>query len=485
MANQEVAAGPLLKRQSDPRPFLVIAMAIACVIFFWWSARDNYFELSSSRTIAAALDIPSALLSGRWGDALSFVGWALILFPLMIIVRTLYWFENEGRQSYAGNPVNDATLRNYFFEMLLLGFLGFCLWFLVGNAVRNLAAANIASGFAFLGRNSGFAINQSPFIPYSEASTYGMVYWVGLQNTLVVAITAILLSTILGFIVGISRLSKNWIVSRLAYAYVEIMRNIPLLLWIFIWYFSVLRLLPEKQAAMDLGSFGLLSIAGYYAPKPLFAPGAGYIGLALLAAIALSIAISTWARRRQLATGEQFPVFWTVVGLIVGLPLLAYVLTGMPISFEMPSASKFGTKGGIRVFPEFMGLTFALVTYTASYIAEIVRGGILAVHKGQSEAAHALGFRNGTALRLVVVPQAMRVIIPPLTNQFLNVTKNSSLAVAVAYPDLVGAFMGTALNQTGQAVEIILMTMMTYLSLSLITSFFMNIYNSRIALVER
>jgi general L-amino acid transport system permease protein len=454
-------------------------------VFFWWAARNHFFDFSAERTLAAALAILQALVERRWFDAMSFTGWALILFPLMIIVRTIYWFEYEGRQSYAGNAVNDATLRNFLFEMLLVGFLGFFLWFLVGNAVRNLAEANIASGFAFLNRNSGFAINQSPFIPYSEASSYGMVYWVGLQNTLVVAITGIVLATILGFIIGIARLSKNWIVSRLAYAYVEIMRNIPLLLWIFIWYFSVLRLLPDKQAPLDFGPLGFLSIAGYYMPKPVFGQGAGWIGWALLAGIAVSIVISVWARNRQQQTGEQFPVLWAAVGLIVGLPLLAWFGTGMPVGFEYPVASKFGTKGGIRIFPEFMGLTVALVTYTASYIAEIVRAGILAVHKGQTEAAHALGLRHGTALRLVIVPQAMRVIIPPLTNQFLNITKNSSLAVAIAYPDLVATFMGTALNQTGQAVEIILMTMLTYLTLSLVTSFFMNIYNSRIALVER
>ncbi|GIL00327.1 MAG: amino acid ABC transporter permease [Alphaproteobacteria bacterium] len=364
---------------------------------------------------------------------------------------------------------NDPRIRGAAIQILLVVLIVFLIWGMVSNAATNLARAGIASGFGFLNVTAGFGINISPFVEYSETSSYGRVYLVGLQNTLVVAITGIILATVVGFIVGIARLSTNWVVSKLAYAFVEVMRNIPLLLWIFIWYFSVLRLLPDKAAPIDFGPFGLLNIAGYYAPKAVFGPGAGWIGLALLAGILASIVIYRWAR----------------AGLIVGLPLVAYVLTGFPLSFELPTTSRFGPRGGARIYPEFLGLLVALSFYTAAYIAEIVRAGILAISHGQTEASYALGMRRGHTLRLVIIPQAMRVIIPPLTNQYLNLTKNSSLAVAIAYPDLVSVFAGTTLNQTGQAVEVLLMTMLTYLALSLLTSLFMNWFNAKMALVER
>lgn len=380
---------------------------------------------------------------------------------------------------------NDPKIRGAVIQVLLVAVIAWVVWGVVQNAATNLERQNIASGFGFMERSAGFQINQSPFIEYSETSSYGRVFLVGLQNTLTISIVGIILATILGFIVGVARLSTNWVISKVAYVYVEVMRNIPLLLWIFIWYFSVLRLLPDKSEPLNLGPLGLLNIAGYYAPLPIFGEGAGFVGIALLVAIVASIVIARWAKARQMATGEQFPVFWTSIGLIVGLPLIVYFLMGQPLTFEYATASRFGPRGGARIFPEFLGLLAALVFYTASYIAEIVRAGILAVSGGQTEAANALGLRTGPTLRLVVVPQAMRVIIPPMTNQYLNLTKNSSLAVAIAYPDLVSVFAGTALNQTGQAVEILLMTMLTYLFLSLLTSTLMNWYNNRMALVER
>lgn len=380
---------------------------------------------------------------------------------------------------------NDPKIRGAAIQILLVALIAFLIWGMVSNAATNLARAGIASGFGFLNVTSGFGINISPFLEYSETSTYGRVYLVGLQNTLVIAITGIILATVIGFIVGVARLSTNWVIAKVAYAFVEVMRNIPLLLWIFIWYFSVLRLLPDKSNPLDLGPFGLLNIAGYYAPKAVFGPGAGWIGIAFLVGIAGSFIVARWAKQRQLATGQQFPVFWTAVGLIVGLPIVAYIATGLPLAFEMPTTSRFGPRGGARIFPEFLGLLLALSLYTAAYIAEIVRAGILAISHGQTEASYALGVRSGLTLRLVVIPQAMRVIIPPLTNQYLNLTKNSSLAVAIAYPDLVSVFAGTALNQIGQAVEVLLMTMLTYLALSLLTSLFMNWFNARMALVER
>ncbi|MCB1465259.1 MAG: amino acid ABC transporter permease [Nitratireductor sp.] len=380
---------------------------------------------------------------------------------------------------------NDPKVRGAVIQIVLIGLIVFLIWGMVSNAATNLARQGIASGFGFLNVTAGFGINISPFVDYAETSSYGRVYFVGLQNTLIISIAGIFLATVIGFVVGVARLSNNWVISKLAYVYVEVMRNVPLLLWIFIWYFSVLRLLPDKANPMNLGPLGLLNIAGYYAPKPIWGEGAIWIGAALIVAIVASLVLSSWAKRRQLATGEQFPVFWTAVGMIVVLPLIAYFASGMPLSFEMPTASRFGPRGGMRVYPEFLGLLVALSTYTASYIAEIVRAGILAISHGQTEASHALGLRSGPTLRLVVIPQAMRVIIPPMTNQYLNLTKNSSLAVAIAYPDLVSVFAGTTLNQTGQAVEVLLMTMLTYLALSLITSLFMNWFNAKMALVER
>lgn len=393
--------------------------------------------------------------------------------------------------SEAGTPaprvalLNDPKVRGLVFQAALLVAVAWLAWIGVQNMFANLKAANIASGFGFLGRNASFEISQT-LIPYDQAtSSYGRVYVVGLLNTLLVAAIGIVLATVIGFVVGIARLSRNWIVSRLAGVYIESLRNIPLLLQIFIWYFAVLRLLPSRRESLDLGLFGQLNISGWYAPEPVFSEGASLILWAFVAAVIAAIAVARWARARQARTGQPFPIFWTSAALIVGLPILAYLASGMPLTFEYPVAGNFGPRGGARIYPEMIGLLLALATYTAAFIAEIVRAGILAVDKGQTEAASALGLRRGQTLRLVVIPQAMRIIIPPLTSQYLNLTKNSSLAVAIAYPDLVSVFAGTALNQTGQAVEILLMTMLTYLALSLLTSAFMNWYNARMALVER
>ncbi len=381
--------------------------------------------------------------------------------------------------------LNDPKIRGLIFQIVLLVAVVWLAWAAIDNMFANLAAANIASGFGFLERNAGFQISQS-LIDYSQAtSTYGRVYLVGLLNTLLVAGIGIFLATLIGFIVGIARLSNNWVIAKMATVYVETLRNVPLLLQIFVWYFSVLRLLPSRRESLNMGFLGQLNISGWFAPKPIFGEGSSLILWALIFGIVASLAIDYWARKRQEATGQQFPVFATSLGLIIGLPALAYFVSGMPIGFEMPVAGNFGPKGGMRIYPEFIGLLMALSTYTATFIAEIVRAGILGINKGQTEAAHALGFRHGPTLRLVIIPQAMRIIIPPLTSQYLNLTKNSSLAVAIAYPDLVSVFAGTALNQTGQAVEILLMTMLTYLGLSLLTSTFMNWYNNKMALVER
>jgi general L-amino acid transport system permease protein len=385
--------------------------------------------------------------------------------------------------------LNNERVRSVIFQVLLIVAIVSFLWWIVQNTAANLRNQGLPFGFQVLWDTAGFQIDQT-LIPYRLTDTYARVYAVGLLNTLLVASVGIVIATILGFLVGIARLSSNWIISRIAYGYIEINRNIPLLLHIFIWYFAVLRLLPPRRDSLDLGPLGLLNISGYYAPKPVYEDGAGLVGLAFLLALAVAFGVRGWARRRQLATGQPFPVARTAVALIVGLPVLAWLAAGAyyndtPVSFEYAEMGRFGPQGGARLYPEFVALLLALSIYTAAFIAEIVRAGILAVSWGQTEAAYSLGLRPGHTLRLIVIPQAMRVIIPPLTSQYLNLTKNSSLAVAIGYPDLVSVFAGTALNQTGRAIEFIFITMATYLTISLVTSAFMNWYNRRMALVER
>ncbi len=380
---------------------------------------------------------------------------------------------------------NDPKVRSWVVQVFLIIFIGWLLYSMASNASINLEKQGIAGGFGFLSNEAGFAIGFSPFIEYSETSSYGTVFLVGLQNTLILSGFGIFFATLWGFILGVARLSSNWIISRMAYVYVEVLRNIPLLLQIFIWYKGVLGLLPTSRNSINLGFMGQLNVKAYYAPKAILADGMGNVGIALIIAIVISVLIAKWSKKRQMETGKRFPVGWTSLGLIILLPLAVYFVMGQPLSFEYPTAGKFGPRGGMQVPPEFIAMLLALVFYTATFIAEIVRAGILAVNKGQTEASYALGLRPGQTLRLNIIPQAMRVIIPPLTSQFLNLTKNSSLAVAIAYADLTSVFAGTVLNQTGQAVEILFMTMITYLVLSILTSLFMNWYNARMALVER
>jgi general L-amino acid transport system permease protein len=378
----------------------------------------------------------------------------------------------------------DPKIRGIFYQVLLFAFVIWLAWEFWVNARENLRAAKIQTGFGFLDNTAGFGINQT-LIPYSEGDTYGRVFIVGLLNTLLVAALGIFFATILGFLVGIARLSKNWLMQKIAGGYVELIRNLPLLFQILFWYLAVLGSLPGPRQSISIFGEAFLSNRGIIVPRPIFAEGTGIVLAVFLIGIVATLVIRRWAHKRQMATGQQFPVGWTGLGLIVGMPLVAMVATGFPISFEKPELRGFNFVGGVRVIPEFAALLVALVTYTAAFIAEIVRAGILAVSHGQTEAAYSLGLRTGPTLRLVVVPQAMRVIIPPLTSQYLNLTKNSSLAVGIGYPDLFAVFAGTTLNQTGQAIEIIAITMAVYLTISLATSAFMNWYNSRVRLVER
>ena len=380
---------------------------------------------------------------------------------------------------------NDPKFRSIAYQFVLCAVVGFLVYGATRNAIDNLARAQIASGFGFWNTTAGFDISQT-LIEYSaRGSTYGRAFWVGLLNTLLVAGLGIIFATILGFIIGISRLSSNWLLSKVAGGYVETIRNLPLLLQLLFWYNAVLKALPEIRQSFAIGSGILLNNRGLFLPEPIFKSGFGAVAITALVGVAGSIAFYLWARKRQERTGQQAPVLWVTLALVLGLPLAVFALAGFPLGFDFPKAGRFNIAGGVEVLPEFAALLFGLSVYTAAFIAEVVRAGILAVSRGQSEAAYSLGLRPGPTLRLIVVPQAMRVIIPPLTSQYLNLTKNSSLAVAIGYPDLVQVFTGTVLNQTGQAVEVVAITMLVYLVISLTTSLLMNIYNSRMALSER
>ncbi|MEX0603293.1 MAG: amino acid ABC transporter permease [Marinobacter sp.] len=381
-------------------------------------------------------------------------------------------------------PWNDPRIRTIVFQTVALAAVFWFGWTLFQNTLSNMESRGISTGFGFLDQTSGFGIIMS-LIPYDSTMTYGRTFWVGLLNTLLVSAMGVVAATIIGFIVGVARLSSNWLIAKLALVYVETIRNIPLLLQIFFWYFAVLQHLPSPRQSIDVADMLFLSNRGLYFPTAVTEPGFGWVMAALIAGIVATVVIHRWAKKRQLKTGQLFPAFRVGLGLIVALPVLVFALTGGPLVWEMPSLTGFNFTGGASILPELAALWIALSLYTASFIAEIVRSGILAVSHGQTEAASALGLRSNLTLRLVVIPQAMRVIIPPLTSQYLNLVKNSSLATAIGYPDLVSVFMGTTLNQTGQAVEVVAITMAVYLTISLIISVLMNIYNRAVALQER
>ena len=380
---------------------------------------------------------------------------------------------------------NDPKVRSVAYQLVLCAVVGFLVYGAASNAIENLARAHIASGFGFWNNTAGFDISQTLIEYSSRGSTYGRAFWVGLLNTLLVAGVGIVFATIIGFVIGISRLSRNWLVAKVAGGYVETIRNLPLLLQLLFWYNAVLKALPDIRESIVVAGGVFLNNRGLFLPQPVVQAGFGAVEIALLTGIIGAVAFYVWARKRQERTGQQAPVFWTALGLVAGLPLAAFIVAGRPLGFEFPQAGRFNITGGVEILPEFAALLFGLSLYTAAFIAEVVRAGILAVSRGQSEAAYSLGLRPGPTLRLVVIPQAMRVIIPPLTSQYLNLTKNSSLAVAIGYPDLVQVFTGTVLNQTGQAVEVVAITLLVYLFISLGTSFLMNIYNRRMALAER
>jgi general L-amino acid transport system permease protein len=371
----------------------------------------------------------------------------------------------------------DALLQ----AIVLLAVVAGMVW-LVGNVQSNLERQNINSGFGFLSERAGFGINQT-LIDYTEDDSFGRVVVVGLLNTLLVSVLGIFFATLLGFSLGVARLSRNWLISKIAMVYIEIFRNVPLLLQLMFWYFGVLRNLPSPRQALSIGEAMFVSNRGVVVPWLEAGAGAVWYGVAFAGVLAGGFWLRRRALKMKLNTGQASRVWRPLALLTLALFAVAALLAGVPFTLDVPYLKGFNFRGGLTVIPEFVALLLALSLYTAAFIAEIVRAGINAVDKGQREASAALGLPESLALRLVVIPQALRVIIPPLTSQYLNLTKNSSLAVAIAYPDIVSVLAGTTLSQVGQAVEIIFVTMMIYLSLSLLTSWAMNRYNQRMALV--
>ncbi len=380
-------------------------------------------------------------------------------------------------------PWNDPVIRGWVFQIVVVGLVAALAWFLVSNTIENLARQKIASGFHYLDREAGFEIGDT-MIAYSPASTYARAMFVGMLNTLKVAVLGIVLATIFGTLLGVGRLSPNWLLSKICEYYVEIFRNVPLLLWLFLIYKMISEAFPGPRQAINVLNSFFLSNRGLYFPVPLAHPIHEWMGVGLIVGIVATYFMARWAKRRQEATGQPFHTIYTGIGLIIGIPLIIWLAGGAPVGTSWPELKGFNFVGGTVIQPEFTALLVGLVLYTSAFVAEIVRSGILALNKGQSEAAAACGLSRGQVMRLVLLPQAMRIIVPPMTSQYLNVTKNSSLAIAIGYPDLV-ASVNVTINQTGQAIENILIIMAAYLTVSLSISAFMNWYNKRIALTER
>jgi general L-amino acid transport system permease protein len=378
---------------------------------------------------------------------------------------------------------NDPVFRAIFWQVVVVGAIGLLVWYLISNTLHNLEVRKIATGWGFLDREAGFAIGES-LIEFEPEHSYGRALWVGALNTLRVAVIGIVLATILGTFIGIGRLSKNWLIAKVCSVYVEFMRNLPLLVQLFFWWAMFQDVFPGPRQALEPITGVFLSNRGIKIPIPAEHWIHAWMGLAFLIGIAGAYFVSKWAAARQAATGEQFPVLYATLGLVLGLPLVVWLIGGAPVTMDWPVMRGFNFQGGLTMTPEFAALLVGLVTYTAGFIAEIVRAGILSVPHGQTEASNALGLRRSKLLQLVILPQALRVIVPPMTSQYLNLTKNSSLAVAIGYPDLV-SIANTTINQTGQAIEGIAMIMAAYLTVSLSISLFMNWYNKRIAFKER
>jgi general L-amino acid transport system permease protein len=386
----------------------------------------------------------------------------------------------EKKVAFFNNPHNRAIV----YQVLLLLALGYFFYTVISNTIANMEARGIKSGFAFLNATAGFDILMS-LVEYDATHTYGRTFLVGLLNTILVGIIGMFFATIVGFIMGVAYFSKNWLISKLAYIYVEIFRNIPLLLQIFFWYFAVLSALPSARQSLSIGEAVFLNVRGLYFPKLVGESGAWLVYAAIAIAIAAIIYLKRWAKQKQDLTGEQFPVLKTSLGILIGLPLIALLVTGVPFHWDFPALKGFNFAGGVTVIPELMALTLALSVYGGAFIAEAVRAGIQSVPHGQTEAARSIGMKENRIMSLIIVPQAMRVIVPLLNSEYQSLLKNSTLATAIGYPDLFTVFVGTTLNQTGQAIEIVFMTMAVYFVINMIISFVMNRFNSQVDLVAR
>ena len=379
---------------------------------------------------------------------------------------------------------SNPAVRAWLYQLIAIAAVLAVAGYLIHNTIINLANRGITSGFGFLERSAGFGIVQH-LIDYTESDTYARVFLVGLTNTLLVSVLCIVLASFLGFFIGLARLSDNWLLRKISTVYIETFRNIPPLLQIFFWYFAVLRNLPGPRQALNAFDLAFVSNRGLYIPWPEYAPGTWPFLIALLLAVAASLALSRYNKMYQLKTGMLRRTWPAAAAMLILFPLVTVMFTGSPMHWDVPELRGFNFRGGFVLIPELAALTVALSIYTSSFIAEVIRSGIQSVPHGQSEAARSLGLPNPVTLRQVIIPQAMRVIVPPLTSQYLNVVKNSSLAAAIGYPDMVSLFAGTVLNQTGQAIETIAITMGVYLIISLSISLLMNIYNRKIALIER
>lgn len=379
---------------------------------------------------------------------------------------------------------SNPAVRAWLYQIVAVAIVVGIAAYLIHNTVTNLNNRGITSGFAFLDRSAGFGIVQH-LIDYEQGDTYGRVFVVGLLNTLLVSALCIVFASFIGFFLGLARLSENWLLRKLSTIYIETFRNIPPLLQIFFWYFAVLRNLPGPRQAVSAFDLFFLSNRGLYIPSPVFGEGL----LAFIGAIAIALVICAglyrYNKMHQIKTGQLRRTWPSALGLLIVLPAMAHWIFGAALHWDVPALRGFNFRGGMVLIPELASLTLALSVYTSAFIAEIIRSGIQSVPYGQHEAARSLALPNTVTLRQVIIPQALRVIIPPLTSQYLNIVKNSSLAAAIGYPDMVSLFAGTVLNQTGQAIETIAITMSVYLIISLTISLLMNLYNRRIALVER
>lgn len=383
-----------------------------------------------------------------------------------------------------GSLLTDPRARAWIFQILTVVLVIGIGWYLFHNMQVNQQHRGITSGFGFFQNSAGFGIAQH-LIDYTEADTYSRVLVIGILNTLLVSVIGIVLATLLGFTLGVARLSKNWLINKLATVYIETFRNIPPLLQILFWYFAIFLSLPGPRQAHSFMDLFFVSARGLNMPGAVPAEGMRAFLVAVVLAVVGVVLMAKWANKRFDETGQPFHKFWVGLAILIVLPGLSVLAFGVPVHWDVPELRGFNFTGGWVLIPELLAVVLSLSIYTAAFIAEIVRSGIRSVSHGQSEAAHSLGLRNGPTLRKVIIPQALRVIVPPLTSQYLNLMKNSSLAAAVGYPEMVSLFSGTVLNQTGQAPEVMAITMTVYLAISISISLLMNWYNKRIALIER